>query len=276
MTELATIPQSPRGLANVGMFDAAQIDLIKRTICKDATNDELGLFMAVCNRTGLDPFSRQIYAVKRWDARAGREIMQVQVSIDGFRLAAQRSREYAGQVGPLWCGDDGEWKDVWLSDKPPSAAKVGVRRYGFPEPLWSTAVWRSYVQTTKDGKVTSMWAKFPDLMLAKCAESGALRRAFPAELSGLYAPGYIDNDGVIVDDDAQPSQDEEPRPVNVAPSPELANQNRAHSALFRQAKSLYIALSNKGIEVEEPTTDWDADQLMAFTSEWVPALKGAK
>lgn len=172
------------------------VALIKESFCKDATDAELKLFLAQAERLGLDPVARQIYSVSRWSQRDNKMVRTTQVSIDGFRLIAERSGAYAGQLGPFWCDADGEWKDVWLGTKPPVAARVGVMKATFKEPLWATAKWTSYAPLDHNGSVDPkkgrFWLQMPDVMLAKVAEALALRRAFPAQLSGVYAPEEMD------------------------------------------------------------------------------------
>lgn len=195
MSSLAVSNQRSQIVQIAPSYSQDQLDTIKNVICKGANNEELALFMAITQRTGLDPFARQIFAVKRKQNVDGqwKEVLSVQVSIDGFRLIAARTGKYRGQTGPYWCGKDGVWRDVWLEDEPPLAAKVGVRHADFVDPLYRVAKFWSYAQTTKEDKLNQIWKKFPELMIAKCAESLALRSAFPQELSGLYTPDEMGN-----------------------------------------------------------------------------------
>lgn len=182
---------APRALA-IKEWDRQYADLVKRTVlCPDkrtATDVEVALFAEQVQRTRLDPFRNQIYGIFRWDKRAGGEVMQVQVGIDGLRLLAERTGKYLGQTPEEWCGPDGKWTQVWLSDKPPAAARVGVLKAGASAPTFAVALYREYVQTGKNGQPIGQWPRMPANQLIKCAEAKALRKAFPAETSGLTVP----------------------------------------------------------------------------------------
>jgi phage recombination protein Bet len=148
-----------------------------------ASNGDLAVFMHVCQRTGLDPFARQIYMI----LRDGKQV--IQTGIDGMRLVARRAvdrnREAFSISAPEWCGSDGKWTDVWLSDGPPAAARVTVTRG--EGTFTAVALWQEYVQTKRDGGITRMWATRGAGQLAKCAEALALRKACPQDLSGIYS-----------------------------------------------------------------------------------------
>ena len=171
-------------------YNESQIILIKNVYAKGATDDEFKLFIELARRKGLDIFSRQIHFVKRWDPKKNGYVGEVQTGIDGYRLIAERTGLYEGQVGPFWCGLDGEWKDVWLGQEPPAAAKIGVWRKKCREPFWGIAIYSEYVQLRKNdvGEYipNAMWKKMAANQLAKCAEALALRRAFPSDLGGIY------------------------------------------------------------------------------------------
>jgi phage recombination protein Bet len=229
-------------------------DLIARTFCKDSSRDEIEMFLAICNRTGLDPFSRQIFAVKRWDTKAQRETMQTQVSIDGFRLIAQRSGEYEGQTLPQWCGLDGVWRDVWLSSEPPNACRIGVYRKGFREACYAIALWREYSQKNKDEKAIGMWGKMPALMLSKCAEALALRKSFAAELSGLYAPEEMAQASEPAPEQKQITATPSPRPSPPSPLKVEPVKNDHQETEISAEATITVVTNAKGTPV------WRIDQ----------------
>jgi phage recombination protein Bet len=175
----AAVPALPGG------YTQEEVRLLKQI--GGASLDTIGevrYFLSVADRLRLDPLKRQIYAVKYQGK------LTIQTGIDGYRLLAQRTGVFGGSGAPEWYDEEREeWVDVWLSETPPAAARVRVYRVGAVEPFVGIAHWREYVQWTGKGnerRVNSMWTSKPAHMLAKCAEALALRRAFPAEMSGLY------------------------------------------------------------------------------------------
>jgi phage recombination protein Bet len=166
-------------MSTLSLWTPEQTQLISTTIAPGCSNDELRLFAYACQRTGLDPFSRQIYAIKR----GGK--LTIQVSIDGLRSIAERTGQLDGSMS-YWCGDDGVWTDVWLSNKPPAAAKTVIHRKGCAHSFSATARFADF------NAGQGLWAKMPSVMIAKCSEAQALRRAFPADLSGVYSTDEMD------------------------------------------------------------------------------------
>jgi phage recombination protein Bet len=184
--EKAPTSERIKALTTRADLTPTQINLLKQTVAKGASDDEFQLFTAICGRTGLDPFTRQIHFVKRYDAMLEREVGTIQTGIDGYRLIAQRTGEYDGQDPKQWCGEDGSWVDVWLKKEPPTAARATVHRRGIARPFVAVARFSAYVVTKKSGEPNRMWSRMGAEQLAKCAEALALRMAFPNELSDVY------------------------------------------------------------------------------------------
>jgi phage recombination protein Bet len=174
-------------LADHTHWTRSQIDLIKTQIAPKCSDAELILFAQVCKRTGLDPFARQIYAVTRWDKSTGAEKMSIQTGIDGLRLIAQRTGCYAGSDEPLFDEGLNLYTHQQTDRQRPTTSTVTIWKMvsGQRCSFAGVAHWNEFVQTKKDGQPTPMWAKMPYNMLSKCAEAQALRKAFPAETSGV-------------------------------------------------------------------------------------------
>lgn len=171
-------------LTTKSTFSKEQLELITNTVAKGATPDELKLFLYTASRTGLDPLTKQIHFVKRYDSKLGKEVGAIQTGIDGYRAIAERTGTLAGI-------DDAVFDDEIGAN--PNKASVTVYRLvnGERVAFTASARWAEYVSSYKDRtsgqlKLSPMWAKMPYLMLGKCAEALALRKAFPNDLSGIY------------------------------------------------------------------------------------------
>lgn len=226
----------------IGGFNQEQTELIKNHLMargKDApppTNDDLALYGTVCQRLGLDPFSKQIYAIQR------KGKWTYQISIDGLRAIADRSGQYAGSDEPLF--DEGltEWECISKNRNQPNIAKVTVWKMvqGQRCPFVGIAKWSESAQSFYDTKsnqkqLSETWATMPFSMLAKCAESQSLRKAFPQVMQSETQIEQIEDDSWRIDGyQWGVSQGVSPTVANqimaIASSPENLNQ-RMKSAI---------------------------------------------
>lgn len=214
-------------------FTEHQVAILRQIGLEDATQGDLDLFFHVCRTTGLDPFRKQIYMIGRntklteWveDERAqnGRRKVErwvtkytIQTGIDGYRRNVREAAKAYGDSlafdGPFFCGEDGEWREVWPAKTPPLAAKFVVIRNGerftgiahFDEFVQTNAVYEGSGQSRRKvgDEPNSMWTKMPRGQIAKCAEALAYRRAYPDDFAGLILEDsaqstVIDQDGNV-------------------------------------------------------------------------------
>ena len=179
MTEVAHRAQGQTALTiteDQASFNDTQLAALAQIGVDTNRPADVAVFFHQAKRTGLDPFNREIYMI----TRKGKPT--IQTGIDGFyKIANRAARANGGTWGipeTLWCGEDGQWRDVWLSKKAPAAAKVTVERDGSKFTV---------VAVTDEYKAQGpLWDKMPARMVAKCAEALAIRKAFPGDLSGLY------------------------------------------------------------------------------------------
>lgn len=172
-----------------GRYTKEQINLIRHTVAQGATDNELMLFLYQAKRKGLDPLSNQIHFVKR-NTKNG-PMVAIQTGIDGYRAIAHRTGLLAGVNDAYF--DDGktEYEMKKANIEHPETATVIVKKRVGNQIVESsaTAGWDEYYP---GGKGDFMWRKMPYLMLAKCAEALALRKAFPDDLSGIYTDAEMD------------------------------------------------------------------------------------
>lgn len=252
-------------------------------VSNDVTQADLAIFLTQSKRTGLDPFSRQIYMIGRKQKTPnGYETKQtIQVGIDGLRAIAHRVAQQCHEVfsmsDTLWADNSGVWHDVWLSPEPPAAAKVSVKRGGGV--FSAVAIFKEYAPIY-NGKLSGMWATKPALMIAKCAEALALRKAFPSDMSGIYT-----------DDEMEKAEDAS-TPIVVETSTQQqaeTTSNRPRVSTQKQREQILAMLAEAGISdklkaidylkhsvVDNPSTTLTEEEAEAIIANRATIIKDAR
>lgn len=270
-TDIAMIDETSTDIVpgQVG-FNSAQRAMLAQLGLSDAPDGDLMLFSHVCQKTGLDPFRREIYMIGRNtqvtryekvdpnDPESNQRkvtryetVYTIQTGIQGFRKRARELAEEKGDQlgfdGPYWCGEDGVWKEVWPETENPVAAKYIVFRNG--EPVPAVTHFAEYVQTVKvDGNTVpnSMWSKMPRNQIAKCAEVLAIQRAYPDELSGVVledAAQVIDSDGHVIRETQRP-------PARARGAAALRDRAKAETQSDTQASAADAPVEAETVEPE--------------------------
>jgi len=199
-------------------LNSKQLDLVHRTIAKDCNSEEFDMFIEVARRIGLDPFRRQIYCNIYNKNKPAKRQMVLITGIDGFRAVADRNGNYRPDENEPEITTLEELKEPLANPRGIDKAVVTVHkqdREGNWHPVRGVARWDEFAPLDEgydeedrgeqwpdgnkkmtrvpNGKLqldpkNKFWQRMPHLMLAKCAEAQALRRGWPEDLSGIYAP----------------------------------------------------------------------------------------
>lgn len=170
------------------MLGGERLEAFVEQVCRgwkrDPTEAELEQMALYFQAARYNPWARppQMIFTLRWDKNAGqngKDVLTAQKTIDGLRLDAYRSHDIVTMLGPEWCAEDGVWRDVWLKKDNPAAARFGIQKRGASAVQWSVVTWAEWAQDS------SFWKQKPAHMLAKTAETLALKRALPTETDPL-------------------------------------------------------------------------------------------
>ncbi len=192
------------------LFDPKALALMRRTVAADTNQDEFDLFVAMARSLSLDPLRRQIYALVYNKDKPDKRRMSIIVGIDGFRSVAARSGNYRpDEDEPVFEYDPerkGPHNPVGLVR---CVSKIFVFAHGQWHKVSGVAYWDEFVPMKERWEFdreqnkrvptgvfeldpTSQWARMPRVMLAKCAEAIAIRKAFPEDLSNVYEQSEVD------------------------------------------------------------------------------------
>lgn len=166
-------------LASDDMFSDARVEMIRSQIAKGAPDDIFVAFLDIAKRRNLDPLAKQISLIKFGGQ------FTITTTIDGYRAIAEQTGQYVGSDAPVFTYAGATTP---AGKKAPDTATVTVHKLinGHAYPFSATVYFEEYSTGMNN------WSTMPRTMLAKVAESHALRKAFPAVMSGMYEESEMD------------------------------------------------------------------------------------
>ena len=195
------------------------------------TDQEVAYFLSLCKAQGLNPFIKDAYLIKYGD----RSPAQVITSKTVFERRADQREEYDGmQSGVTFVNSAGdvERRDGTLIVEGETLVGGWARVYrkDRTHPTYKEVALSEYIGRKSDGTINNMWSTKPGTMIAKVAESQALRLAFPQSFQGLYTSEEMDaatNPPIDVTESVQEIVEPERYEHDYAPLTVLKNKYKA-------------------------------------------------
>jgi phage recombination protein Bet len=162
-------------------FTDEEKEILRKTVCKKANDDEFKVFLHVAETYGLDPFNKELFF---WKDKKDRTT--IMCSRDGYLSIANRHEAFDGLVSDVVrANDDFKRTTTGIEHKYGSdrgnivGAFALVYRKDREYPVYVFAPYDEY------NGYNSVWNRYPSAMILKVAESMALKRAF--SVSGLVS-----------------------------------------------------------------------------------------
>ena len=192
-----TLPANIQTALTERSIDTAVWTTLQNSVFPGAKDESILLAVDYCKARKLDILKKPCHIVPMsvTDAKTGNKNWRdvIMPGIYEQRITAFRTGQMAGQDEPVF-GDTVTFRGI----EAPEWCRVTVYRFINNErcAFSHTEYFSEACATTKEGKPNSMWSKRPRGQLAKCAEAGALRKAFPDELGGVITADEVNEEPI--------------------------------------------------------------------------------
>lgn len=199
---LLIIGETEKGWLTHYNIDEPTYLTLANSVFPGAKFESIMLAVQYCTARGLDVLKKPVHIVPMYvkDAQTGKDVWRdvIMPGIYEYRMTANRTGEYVGIDKPEF----GPMVEILFNETthtvPEDCTVTVYRLIGGERVAFSHTEWfEEAAATTKKGDLNSMWTKRKRGQLSKCAEAGALRKAFPDELGGVITADEINTEQVI-------------------------------------------------------------------------------